>query len=265
MTKVILFRLLVLGLVCVFISGLGLFFIARDYEEVAQKRFYRGSEKVWAHRGYLGVDKSLPENSISAFRSAANEGAKGIELDIFYDADLSDFIVSHDKPYQRHNGQLLTVVDVVSEFGDSLYYWFDFKNLRYLPSHQIPAVAASLSRLLTDADVKNKVLIESQNPEALAPFASTGIQTSYWIGLNPSGSAISYWYELLKIRYRLQRYGVHAVSMEHQSFDQRLFSLLPTSEVYVFTVNDVARIETLAREARVRVILSDENYFRQRW
>ncbi len=53
--------------------------------------------KVWAHRGASGY---VPENTIEAFRKAAEMGADGVELDIQLSND-GELVVIHDESVDR--------------------------------------------------------------------------------------------------------------------------------------------------------------------
>lgn len=265
MAKSILARTLIGSALIVATMVVGFLVLTHGYQQISDKPFYREPFKVWAHRGYLGETGQISENSIAAFELAGSRGAKGIELDIFYDDALNAFVVSHDKPYHLHNGRVLRLSEVFDRFGTQFHYWLDFKNLKHLPHAQIERAVTTMIALLEKNGIKQRVLIESQNPEALAPFANAGIRTSFWIGLDPESSAPSYWYNLFKIRYYLQRYAIPAISMDHNQYDTRLYDLLPIQELYLFTVNDDARLEELAKDPKVRIILSDKDYFRRAW
>lgn len=56
--------------------------------------------KVWAHRGASGY---APENTIEAFRLAAEMGADGVELDIQLSKD-GELVVIHDENLERVSG-----------------------------------------------------------------------------------------------------------------------------------------------------------------
>ena len=52
-------------------------------------------KKVWGHRGFAAAGG---ENSLRSVQTAFNRGAKGVEIDILFDRELNDFVVSHDRP-----------------------------------------------------------------------------------------------------------------------------------------------------------------------
>lgn len=62
-----------------------------------EDRTVSGGTKVWAHRGASGY---APENTIEAFRIAAEMGADGVELDVQLTKD-GELVVSHDERVDR--------------------------------------------------------------------------------------------------------------------------------------------------------------------
>ena len=50
---------------------------------------------ILAHRGYS--ENKNEENSIKSVKEAIKKKFKGVELDIFYDNSIKDFVVTHDK------------------------------------------------------------------------------------------------------------------------------------------------------------------------
>lgn len=76
------------------------FAVAPGKADEAQKApFLR---RNYAHRGLHKLDKSVPENSLSAFRSAAEAGY-GVELDVHITAD-GEIVVFHDDELERMCG-----------------------------------------------------------------------------------------------------------------------------------------------------------------
>jgi glycerophosphoryl diester phosphodiesterase len=57
------------------------------------------STKVWGHRGCRGA-ANPPENSVPAFNAAIEQGAHGIELDVFLSED-NELVVFHDDTLER--------------------------------------------------------------------------------------------------------------------------------------------------------------------
>src|SRR5690606_37634904 len=79
--------------------------------------------EVQAHRGASAI---APENTIAAFRAAADQGARWVELDVAFSADET-LIVIHDDSVDRTSsgtGGLgaLTAAEITALDGGS---WFD--------------------------------------------------------------------------------------------------------------------------------------------
>ncbi len=76
---------------------LPLYAVAPGHASRRQKKIFRGVN--YAHRGLHTRDKSVPENSLAAFRQAAQEGY-GIELDVQLSKD-GEVVVFHDDTLDR--------------------------------------------------------------------------------------------------------------------------------------------------------------------
>ncbi len=81
-------------------AGTVAFMIAPGKADRAQKRPFDG-ENI-AHRGLHKADKTVPENSLSAFRAAVEAGY-GVELDVHLTAD-GELVVFHDDTLERMCG-----------------------------------------------------------------------------------------------------------------------------------------------------------------
>ena len=78
---------------------------------------------IFAHRG---LSEKYPENSLSAFRAAIEQGVEGIELDIIMTKD-EEFVVSHDIFIKNSEGKTkdlrqltvseISVLDLPEKFG----------------------------------------------------------------------------------------------------------------------------------------------------
>ena len=89
--------ILIILLVLLLLAGLGLFLIAPGRARERMKAPFYG--RNYAHRGLYKEDQSIPENSLSAFRAAAQNGY-GIELDVQLTAD-NEVVVFHDDSLER--------------------------------------------------------------------------------------------------------------------------------------------------------------------
>ena len=78
-------------------AALPVFLLAPGHASRRQKAPFMGMN--FAHRGLHSRDKSVPENSIAAFRLAAREGY-GVELDVHLSQD-GQVVVFHDDTLER--------------------------------------------------------------------------------------------------------------------------------------------------------------------
>ena len=216
------------------------------------------TRKIWGHRGFW---KNAEQNSIEAYKAAFALGAPGTELDVFFDVKLQDFIVSHDFPYNLKDGRMLTLKNVFSEFGSNYKFWLDYKNLGDISTSEQHNSLKRLLELSTKYDIKDNLIVESQNQEALSEFTKKGFTTSYWVTFNETSGRKRYWTELykLKIGYVFDRFST--ISMDYQIYSDQLKKALPNIPTLLFTVNNRSQISSYLKNNDVKIILSDENLY----
>ncbi len=135
------------------------------YTAMQKKSSYldlQSTPQVWAHRGY---QKGLPENSLEALSKALHSGAPGIELDTHFDSSMNRFVISHDTPYQKHNGKLLFLEKVFNTLENTGDYWIDLKNLS---ADNIDPVSRRMRTLLDKYDLDRFVFIEFWHGDELS-------------------------------------------------------------------------------------------------
>ena len=137
------------------------------------------------------------------------------------------------------------------------FAWLDFKNLTTDISK---AAGERLDLLLDRNDVRNRVFVESQNGPALRRLARREIKTIYWIKNNPATSGMlsprhfKYMANILVSDYAAISEPKGAIS---ESF-LRVYGRFP---IFTFTVNQPAAIDALLADDRMRVVLTDLDYF----
>ena len=99
MDKKYLKPLLIFSAVC---AALPVYAVAPGHLSRQSRSAFRGVN--YAHRGLHSRDRSIPENSLSAFRQAAQEGY-GIELDVRLSED-GKVVVFHDDTLDRVCGRI---------------------------------------------------------------------------------------------------------------------------------------------------------------
>lgn len=123
-------------------------------------------DKIWAHR----------VNSIEKLEFIQNRYA-GIELDLVFDEKTKTFDVNH--PPAESIGLNLETYFSHYDSGNNGGIWLDFKNLTAANAE------SSLDRLIVLTEKfqldKNKIIVESQQPEYLGGFKKAGFKTSYYL------------------------------------------------------------------------------------
>lgn len=131
--------------------------------------------KVWSARGIYG--ESVAQNSIESVAAAFDSGALGVEVDVYFDREMNDFVVSHDEPYQLKNGRLLMLEELLAAYPEPRYYWLDFKKLRRLNKRQAKGAVARLTAITQPYGLGEFIYVEGENPTNLALFKRAGFHT----------------------------------------------------------------------------------------
>lgn len=197
--------------------------------------------QVWGHRGSGG--RLAPENTPEAVVVAVREGFPGVELDIFYDPDANDIIVSHDPPVNGtgNPGISLDAYDIPG----STFVWLDFKNLKSLQEKEVEAFV----RKLQGYEFARNTFVESTSLEKLRLLGQKDIKTVLWL----SGWKL----RLIPVfKYYLGSTGISAVSVDYRSLS-RVAPHFGKQSVFTFTVNDLQKIEEICQRKQVAVILTD--------
>ncbi len=146
---------------------------AKDYSAA-----YADCHKVWATRGLVapGLTKDANAgNSPATINNAFVHGAPGVEVDVYYDPALDDFVVSHDFPYVKKDGALLMLGQLLAQTDPSKHYWLDFKRHGQLTRAQAEAAAAKLGAIVAKTGVTPaRLWIEGTEPFNLMPFKDAG-------------------------------------------------------------------------------------------
>jgi len=214
------------------------------------------SNNIWAHRGLVDSGNGEP-NSIESIKIAIDLNINGVELDVFYDVKLDDFIVSHDYPYNYKNGSILLLDSVFSKFN-SISYWLDFKNLEKLSPKEVILSNNKLNFLIHKNKIsKKKLLIESVSVSNLSFYAKGGYYTSWWVLPQKSKYLSILRNYNYKIKYIFNKYS--SLSMPHKYYE-RIKTSTGDIPVNLFTVNDSLLIQKFIKDKKVQIILTDKTY-----
>jgi len=212
--------------------------------------------KIWSARGLYG--DGVAQNTIESFRAAFRQGALGVEVDVFFDTALKDYVVSHDFPYHRKQGRLLRLGEVFQALGEDHYFWLDFKNLRDLNGHQATEAVIRLTRIARS--VKPRIYVEGSNPTNLSRFKKGGFQTIFDTHPEPESSFLAGpMIRAYKIAFYFGDYTVMAMSYGHHDnpvYGQRTRRRLGKIPVFIYHLPAAPDlVENLLADREVRAFL----------
>jgi glycerophosphoryl diester phosphodiesterase len=257
MKKISIYAILLTGLVLALLLFVVLI-INYKFENLKIKHFYLGEYKVWAHRAYDNYEK---ENSINSINKAITKGAKGIELDLWYDNEIKDFVVSSNYPYKLENGKLLKFNELLNKIPNNIYFWLDFKNLSYMSRYDAEISGKHLLKILTNHNIKDKCIVESKNPINLSIFSGLGIFTC--IEIEPKNYSNWFKYNLMLCKWKLSFIfgNISGISLYFKQYGEKILKDLPNVPIYLWTVNDREEITKFINDNSVKVILTDSDYY----
>lgn len=222
-------------------------------------------QQIWAHRG---LTTKAEENSLEAFQAAINQGARGIELDVFFNSEKDQFIVSHDPVTDSSsiestsedttNSKRLVLETVFQSFGNQTYYWLDFKNLYQLSIKERQQALDKLEALSINHVHKSQIIVESIGVHTLQSFTQANFITSYWVTLTSDFDSLTYAIHAFKIKIKYLLGQFSAISTDIDNFSTQFQMHFPTIPTLLFTLNQESQILTLADKSNVKVILTDE-------
>ena len=229
--------------------------------------------ELFAHRGVSG---EAPENTLAAFKAAAESGAHGIELDVQLTKD-GQIVVIHDETIDRTtNGtgyvkdltweQLRTydagswfhpsfkgesipsleeVLDVVTAHHDSMIINIELKN----DLIDYPQLEEKVLELLNEKGMKEQTIISSFNPSSLKKVRELDpdIETGFLFEGIPAN--------ILDLIKPLQVKALHCdVSFAQSPTGRNVMDMgVP---LRVFTINTMEEFQ-LVKKAGVEVVMSD--------
>jgi glycerophosphoryl diester phosphodiesterase len=152
---------------------------------VSWQRATPGCPLVIAHRGASAL---ATENTVAAFRRAANDRADGVELDVLTCAS-GEVVVFHDDDLRRLAGRsgrvggmtwaalrkvtlpggtrIPTLVEAFEACGPRLLVNVELKSGGLLDA-SVPALVEAVARLVCDGQLQARVLVSSFDPRAVA-------------------------------------------------------------------------------------------------
>lgn len=263
----ILFIFLILIVVFVITFEVLLTIANNNIEKKDFSSIYNNPYKVWSSRGFY--ESHDEQNSIKSIKKAFELGAKGVEIDFYYDVKMDKFIVSHSKPKKRDDGtleytlkhgKLLTLEDVFKAVGKDKYFWLDYKNLDRISTEQTKKAIKRLQSISSMNNIKNRLYIEGSDPFMVSLYTDAGFYTI--LGIHPLRSSNFFSKVVLngyKIGYGL--FNISAIAMPSGKKDELIYTdktkkILKNIPIFLFHIpNDDKLLSKLVNDPSIRVML----------
>ena len=128
-------------------------------------------QHLYIHKG------GIKENNLTNDIKKSIDNNLNIEIDIFYDNSINDFIISHDD-YKLQN---VDSIDIILKYANNknIYFWFDLKNL-----HKSDVFKIYRKLIYYQNKYNFNYFIESLCIYKLNILSLLGIKTSFWISNN---------------------------------------------------------------------------------
>lgn len=234
-------------------------------QQLAKKDFsdsYNDCHKVWTARGLYG--DGIDQNSIESISTAFEQGAMGVEVDIRYDIELNDFIVSHDYPYNKKNGKILPLSELFDATGDDHYFWLDYKGLRRLDESQTREAIQRLFAISAKNGLSQRIYVEGEAPVNIFRYRKAGFHTIY--DTHPLSDSNFFTPFVITLYKMIFYFGDHSVmGMEYGEIDNPVYGtttrkLLSNVPVFLYhlPVSEALVDEMLALE-KVRAFIVGNN------
>lgn len=201
--------------------------------------------------GHRGASSTHPENTIAAFRAAAEDGADGVELDVRRTAD-DVLVVFHDA--HLPNGEVLRTVlsddlppaiptlAAALEACADLWVNIEIKNLPEDPDYDSEhGISVAVAGLILAFDAADRVIVSSFDISSVDRIRSLnpGIPTAWlvWGGSDPTS-----------LIERSRDHGHRAIHPHDLLVDEAFVTRAHDAglEVNVWTVDDLDRVHQLA-------------------
>jgi hypothetical protein len=235
----------------------------RDFSEA-----YNSCHKIWSARGVYGND-GIEQNSLESLEQGFSAGALGVEVDLHYDVEMKQFIISHDHPYKdangklvyvQKNGKLLTLGEVFEKFSKKYYFWMDYKNLGKLSSQETSEAIARLLEITQKNSLRERIYIEGTHPFKLAEYTDAGFKTIFDIQPLPQSSfttkVVVELYKAFFARGGFTVLGMHYGKLDNPTYGDKMKEILGDIPVFLYHVpDDRELLDRLIDNDQIRVML----------
>lgn len=222
-----------------------------EQQEKEPTAFHYPESKIWKHGVYSKYDAAKYEKLFD-----------GMEVDIVYSTEKDDLFIGRVED-DANNGNSFDDWLAMLEQPQNVKLWIDFKNLS--KDNCIKAIA-SLEKLVSKYDIKNNVLVENQDLDALSHAKQSGFHVILWV------DNLHYWrsphtrndsISICKtIRNKINKLHPDAISSEFTAYPM-LCDSFPEQNIHFwdtpkdFTDENVRHTQELCRNKSVKVVLVD--------
>jgi len=222
-----------------------------EKQEKEQAEFSYPSSKIWKHGVYSKFDAAKYEYVFD-----------GLEVDIVFSTEKDNLFIGRVEEDANKNESFDDWLAML-ENPAKLKYWIDFKNLSAVNCEK---ALASLDKLASKYGIKNNMMVESQDVEALKYAKESGFYVILWV------DNLHYWREphshndsvsiCRTIRHKINMLHPDAISSEFTAYPM-LCDSFPEQNIHFwdtpkdFTEENIEHTKMLCREKSVKVVLVD--------
>lgn len=213
--------------------------------------FQYPKSKIWKHGVYSKFDAAKYENVFD-----------GLEVDIVYSSEKDNLFIGRVED-DANKGVLFDDWLAVLNKPSKLKYWIDFKNLS---KDNCDNAIACLDKIVAKYRIKNNVLVENQDIDALRHAKNQGFHVilwvdnlHYWKSPHTKNDSISI---CKTIRNKINSLHPDAISCEFTAYPM-LCDSFPEQNIHFwdtpkdFTDENVRHTQKLCRNKSVKVVLVD--------
>lgn len=207
---------------------------------------YKTENKLWIHRG------GYPENTKAGITQSLNQGYTGVEVDIYYDSNHNQFLVTNDDPSLNRSSTTLTLEEFLKYFSNSNHHWwFSLKNLSDANFKQ---VLSKLTSLVESYSLSGRYFIESDQYFPLRDLAKESIPSVYL--MNPHSQSSLFFIRKIENKVKILLADFIGVSLDQGSYDDDASAYLSHLSKFMFVVSGEAKDQYL-KDPTVQVILTN--------
>lgn len=226
--------------------------LVREFWPRARSDLARDCRKVWVHRTLV---EGFSENTVAGLRRAYAIGAYGVEIDVIFDERRDGLYVISEEALRSGVTPDLPLGTMLAAVPAGGQLWVDFWNLRDLSDGAASSAIERLAAELAVSNLSDRVVVESTSARRLGDLTARNVKGMLWVTVRRSRSLRIL--DLARAARDFHRSGASAVSMDYRDYDDLVAWLFARVPIHLFTVNDAALLDSLTRDTRVSVVLSD--------